>query len=249
MTAAGGLAAMSGPVEAAETHADAKPNHVTISDDTAFLARYRPLLDMRNIPRDNRPTLYGWKATSPEHSTDAAVFCCEYAVQKDILTLTSHAGDHEWIYVFVDDDSGTVTEVAYTAYHWLRGYVTSPPVFGGEGEDHPAFLIAPTYHNYSPMSEDTRSSVLLDPRSLGDYATRSGPFYRWLANGMSEDLAKGAVHNPWLLDSDGPLEAWWSREGSGRVNNAIVNAWAFVAFGFGVGIRGAENADPGEADL
>lgn len=246
--AVGALTASSEPVAASEAHADAKPNHVTISDDSEFLNRYRPYLDLAAVPHTNHPTLYGWKFTSSDADveTDVGVFAAEYGVQKDFLSLTSHVGDHEWVYVFVDASTGEVTEVSYTAYHWLRGYVTNPPTFDG---DHVALTVAPTYHNYVPASEVTSSAVLLDPESLGDYSTTSGPFYRWLQNGMAEDLEPGAVHNPWTLDSDGPLDAWWSREGSGRVNRTIVGTWAFIAFSVGVGIRGGDEADLGEADL
>lgn len=252
MTLGGGVALASGVAAASSVDAftNAKPNHVTITtDDTEFLNRYRPLLDTRHVPYQNRPTLYGWKATSPEHETDAAVYCAEYAVQKDILKLTSHAGDHEWIYVFVDSKNGEVREVSYTAYHWLRGYVLNPPVNTENGGYHPMFQIAPTYHNYVPLTSDTDNSVLFEPRPLGDYASRSGPLYQWLANGMKEDMEPGAVHNPWDLDSSGPLDAWWAREGSGQLNRYIVDAWAFVAFTVGIGIRGGEQADLGDAGI
>lgn len=233
-----------------DTFVDAKPNHVDITtDDTEFLNRYRPLLDASAVPYDNRPTLYGWKATSPERDTDVAVYACEYAVQKGALTLTSHAGDHEWIYVFVDPDSGEVVEASYAAYHWLRGYLVSPSVYGGSDGDgnHVMFRIAPTYHNYIPLTTVTDTSILLDVHGLGDYESATGPFYQWLANGMDSDLEPGAVHNPWILDSSGPLDAWWAREGSGRVNRAIVDAWAFLAFTVGIGIRGGEQASLGDA--
>lgn len=253
VTATTPLALASGAVAASEAHADAKPEDASITgDDTEWLERYRPLLDTRNVPVQNLPNLRGWKVTSddPTVETDVGVYACEYAVQRDTLSLTSHAGDHEWIYVFVDSDSGEVQSTSYTAYHWLRGYVQDPPVFGGgDGGDHVQFLIAPTYHNYVPLPEPVDSSVLMDVSSLGDYESQSGPFYQWLDNGMSEDLAKGAVHNPWLLSPDGSLDAWWSREGSGRVNRWIVDVWAFLGLTLGVGWRGSDTAELGDADL
>jgi hypothetical protein len=243
------LAAASGTAAArsVDVYADAKPDHVDITtEDTEFLKRYRPSLDLAAVPFDNRPTLYGWKATSREHDTDVAVYACEYAVQKDYLTLTSHAGDHEWIYVFVDSETGEVSEVSYAAYHWLRGYLLNPSVDGTDGGNHPTFAVAKTYHNYLPMPSST-SGVLLDVKGLGDVSSRSGPFYQWLQNGMGEDLEPGAVHDPWQLDSNGPLDAWWAREGSGSLNRYIVDGWAFVSFAVGIGIRGGEDADLGDA--
>lgn len=245
--ASGTAAADDRPVSA---YPDTKPEHVSLTtEDTEFLNRYRPALNLSAVPFSNRPTLYGWKATSRDGDveTDVAVFACEYAVQKDIISLTSHAGDHEWIYVFVDSASGEVTEVSYCAYHWLRGYLQDPAVDGTDGGDHPPFTVAPTYHNYAPLSGNAAdNTVLLDVEPLGDYSTRSGALYQWLANGMAEDMEPGAVHDPWQLDSDGPLDAWWARNGSGSINRAIVDAWAFVGFGFGLGIRGSQNADLGD---
>lgn len=223
-----------------------QPDHVTVTDDREWLEHYRPALDTRHVPYENRPTLRGWRATSPDRDTDVGVYVAEYAVQKDWLKLTSHPGDHEWIYVHVDSETGEVTEVDYTAYHWLRGYVLNPPVDGSDGGDHPVFQAAKTYHNYVPLPEPTGSEILFDVEPLGDPSSLSGAFYQWIRNGMGDDLQPGAVHDPWLLDSDGPLDAWWARDGSGSVNRYMVDAWAMVAFGFGVGIRGAENADFGD---
>lgn len=252
LTAPTAMVAVSEPVAArpVEDFAAAKPDSVTITTgDSAFLNRYRPLLDTRHVPFENRPTLYGWKATNRDSGveTDVAVYACEYAVQRDRISLTSHPGDHEWIYVFVDSDSGEVTEVSYTAYHWLRGYVLNPPLWTEDGGDHPMFQIAKTYHNYIPMTEKADSSVLFDPKTLGDVETESGPLYQWLANGMAESMEPGAVHNPWLLDSDGPLDAWWS-EDAGGVNQYILDAWQFLAFTVGIGTAGSENSSFGDGE-
>lgn len=241
--------AVSAPVAA--SHADAKPNSVEITTDTEWLDRYRPILDLRHVPQDNRPTLLGWRATStdPDQSLDVGVYAAEYAVQKDVISITSHAGDHEWIYVFVDTNTNEIDHVSYAAYHWLRGYVLEPPTTTEGGGVHPIFQVAPTYHNYVPLPEAPDSAVLLETESLGNPGTETGPLYTWLDNGMEPDLAEGAVHNPWLLAHDGALEAWWSREGSGWRNNLLVSAWATIGFGLGIGIRGSENADPGDAEL
>lgn len=242
------LAATSAPASArsVDEYVAEQDTNTTISEDTEWLERYRPALDLAAVPYDNRPTLYGWKATSPDRDTDVAVYATEYAVQKDFLTLTSHAGDHEWIYVFVDSASGEVVEVSYAAYHWLRGYLLNPPVDGSDGGDHPTFAVAKTYHNYIPTTASS-GGVLLDVRGLGDPSSASGPFYQWLANGMADDLEPGAVHDPWQLDSEGPLDSWWARDGSGSLNRYIVDAWATLAFGVGIGIRGGDDADLGDA--
>lgn len=230
--------------------AAAKWDEVEITNDTEYLERYAPLLDLRGVPRENYPTLRGWKATSTDADveTDVAVYACEYAVQRDVINLTSHAGDHEWIYVFTDKKNGEVRAVSYTAYHWLRGYVTSPETYSEDGGDHPMFTVAPTYHNYIP-SDARESGVLRDVKPLGDVETETGALYQWLANGMAEDMEPGAVHNPWLLAPDGPLEAWWREDGSGRLNRWIVNTWAFIGLTVGIEWRGSEQTDFGDASI
>lgn len=231
-----------------EDYATELPNHAeVIQDDTEWLEYYRPLLDTRDVPYTNRPKLYGWRITSRDDYPDVGVYVCEYGVQSDWTSLTSHSGDHEWIYVYVDPDTGDVIEVSYTAYHWLRGYVTNPPVDTSDGGAHPMFRIAAKYHNYVPMAEATDTMVQFDPDNLGDYSSRSGPLYQWIKNGMGEDMALGAVHNPWLLDSDGPLDAWWLRDGS--LNSHLADAWAFLSFDVGIAIRGGEDADLGDREI
>lgn len=242
------LATATGTVAA--SHADTKKNHATISDDTAWLENYAPMLDLRDVPRTNHPELLGWRFTSTDSDKlDVGVYAAEYAVQDDWLTLTSHAGDHEWIYVFVDPDTGEIDHVSYAFYHWLRGYELEPYVDPDTSGSHPVFRVAKTYHNYVPLTTTPDTAVQMDVSSLGDYSSRTGPLYSWMDNGMESDLARGAVHNPWVMSSDGPLDAWWSEDGSGRVNKWIVSAWASVGFGFGFGIRGAEQADPGDASI
>jgi len=248
---AAGTTALSEPVSAAspsvEVFAGTKPNSVTIDGtDTAFLERYRPYLDLSAVPRSNYPNLYGWRVSSPDHDTDVALYCTQYAIQRDVITLTSHVGDHEWIYVFVDSRNGEVRSVSYSAYHWLRGWVLPPDLYSGS--DHTMFEVAPTYHNFIPRSTKGNGK-LLDVRSLGDYTTRTGPLYEWLRNGLGDMLQPGAVHNPWQLAPHGPLNTWWSKSGAGRINLTIVHVWALIGFTFGIGIRGSTKADLGGASI
>ncbi|WP_123619164.1 hypothetical protein [Halorubrum sp. CSM-61] len=241
LTGGMGILAVSGSATA--SHGDTKPDHVTISEDIGWLSYYSPMLDLRHVPIENHPQLLGWRFSSPEYETEVGVYMAEYAVQDDVLTLTSHAGDHEFVYVFVDRETGEVDHVAYTAYHWLQGYVTNPNVNTEDGGAHPTLMVAPTYHNYVPQSSATSSSILLDVDSLGDPGERTGPLYQWLSNGGESSLATGAVHEPWNLSRHGTMTDWWSREGISAVNYWIVQAWATI------GIRGADFADRGDRDL
>jgi len=229
---------------AVASHADEKYRSSTITFDREWLETYSPMLDLRDVPVQNHPTLYGWKVTSnnSEIEYDVGVYAAGYALQRDVWTVTSHAGDHEWVYVFVDRRTGEIDHVSYTAYHWLRGYVSNPAVYTDDGGVHPTLKVAPTYHNYIPQNGARDSSVLLDVSSLGDSESRSGPLYRWLANGMESDLATGAVHHPWNLSKSGPMDDWWSRQGFSSINFWIVRVWSLI------GIKGADRADFGEAD-
>lgn len=238
----GGAALAASTGGAAASHAGTKPDHVTITEDTEWLTHYAPMLDLRHVPSENHPTLRGWRFTSrdDELDWDVGVYAAEYGVQDDVWTITSHAGDHEWVYVFVDPRTGEVDHVSYTAYHWLQGYVTSPNTNTEDGGEHPTLTVSPTYHNYIPSATTSESAVLLDVRSLGDPDSQTGPLYQWLDNGMETDLAEGAVHNPWNLSRTGALTDWWSREGMSRTNYWIVKVWALM------GIRGADRADLGD---
>lgn len=234
---------------ASASHAEAKPDHVLEPDGEApELERYSPLLDLRDVPADNRPSLLGWWIQSPDRDLDVAVYAAEYAVQRGVISLTSHSGDHEWIYVFVDSDTGEIDHVSYAAYHWLRGYVLDPYLDPDTAGDHPVFRVANRYHNYIPLNTTPDTAVRLDVDSLGNYSSRTGALYGWLDNGLEQDLAPGAVHNPWLLSSTGPLDSWWSDDTS-MVNRLMVSVWAQIGFGFGVDIRGSAQADPGDASL
>ncbi len=253
-TTASGTVAADGSV--LDEYADAKPNHVIITDygedatTDAWLDYYRPLLDLRHVPHDNHPTIRGWRVTSNESDveTEAAVYLSEYAVQKDALTLTSHSGDHEWIYVFVDPDSGEVQSVSYSFYHWLRGFIREPTVYDQNGGKHVMFTAAPTYHNHVPRT-DPGEGALMDVHPLGDYDTLTGPFYDILKNGMNQSLEPGAVHEPWRLSPDGSLDAWWRQDGGKWYNRLIVDAFARVGFGLGIDFRGSGIADPGDASV
>lgn len=243
------LAASSGT--AAASHADTEKESTRIRHDRAWLEYYAPMLDLRHVPQTNEPDLYGWRVSSTDsgRELEVGVYAAEYAVQHGRINLTSHAGDHEWIYVFVDPATGEVDHVSYAAYHWLRGYLTDPYIHSDGTGEHPVFRVANRYHNYIPLTSTPDSAVDLGVDSLGDSESESGPIYWWLDNGMEPALAKGAVHDPWLLARDGPLDAWWSREGAGRTNRYLVDAWATLGFGYGIAIRGSDAADPGDANL
>lgn len=214
-TAAAGTLVLSGVVAA--DHGDAKPASVTLTYDESYLRQYRPMLDITDVDTANRPTLRGWVAASTDEDTTICVYVCEYAKQEAgwmgiRFDMSSHSGDHEWIYAVVDDTTGEVTEVVYTAYHWFRGRQASPTIYEDSDGPHPVFKVDGTYHHYYPVADET-DATLLDVESLGDYESRSGALYNWLKNGMEVDLRRGAVHNPYLMVGSNGHPDWWSRDG------------------------------------
>ncbi|WP_455448168.1 hypothetical protein [Natrinema thermotolerans] len=226
---------------AAASHADSKPNSVTLTYDEATLRRYRPMLDLQDVSYANRPTLRGWVATSPDEETMVCIYACEYAKQESswygfTFDLTSHSGDHEWIYVVVDD-SGDIVETDYTAYHWLRGRESQPTIYEDSDGPHPVYRVDGNFHHYYPLG--ATEGELLEVESLGDPETQTGGVYSWLDNGMEKDLRRGAVHNPWLMVGSSGYSDWWTRQGLGWKNQLITTAYA-------AGIAGAETADRGD---
>jgi len=213
---------------------------VTLEYDQAFLESYRPRLDTTAL-HVQPSALFGWRASSPDRDQDVAIYCAGYAVQDDILRLTSHDGDHEWIYVFVDQD-GTIDHVVYTAYHWLKGALTEPVVYEDADGPHPVFQVAKTYHNYIPASS-TGTGRFVELKSLGHFSSESGPFFWWLDAGMESDLRHGAVVNPWTMQYPGGHPDWWDRDGLTWMNVALTSAWKTA------GLRGWEQADGGDREL
>ncbi len=221
-TAATPLGVLGGLTLGTETargdHRDQQPADVTIEFDRGFLEQYRPRLDLSAVEansEDNRPNaLFGWKATSPEHETDVAVFFAEYDYQQGILPggQDSHLGDHEPFYVFVDSDTGDVQQVIYSAYHWLKGQIPTPTLFE---ETHVEAAVVSPWHQYvvGPVPDGTLVAV-------EDLTTA---FDDWLDDEDFHDaLAPGAVTNPWAMRD---RQHWW-REGSDGIS---VNAQAVSA--------------------
>ncbi|OLZ39148.1 hypothetical protein A6E15_19485 [Natrinema saccharevitans] len=190
----------------------------------------------------NRPTLRGWVASSSDEDTTVLVYACEYAKQESswygfTFDLTSHSGDHEWIYVVVDDASGEIVETDYTAYHWLRGRETAPTIYEDSDGPHPVYRVDGNFHHYYPIG--ATEGELLEVESLGDPETQSGGVYSWLDNGMEEDLRRGAVHNPWLMVGSSGYSDWWTRQGLSWKNQFLTTMYA-------AGVAGAETADRGD---
>lgn len=182
-------------------HWDASPEHVTIEYDEDWLQNYKPRLQLFHIPSERRPQyLAGWKATSPEHDTDVAVFFCYYSTQVGLTIWDSHLHDREPIYVFVDSTTGEIEEVLYTGYHWFKAETNDPPLDG----DRPVFHVVHPWNHY--MEHPSPETAYLDDVEVEPLTDR---FDVWLRNGWNESLHPGAATNPWIMRS---RESWWRQK-------------------------------------
>ena len=223
-----GSVAVAGSEAVRAGHFDRKPAHVDLTFDRAFLERYRPHLNLSAVEEnsdDTRPSgLYGWKASSPEFSTDVAVFWVEYPYQKGLSPFghDSHYGDHEPVYVFADRSTGDVREVVYSAYHWLRGRTTLAPM---HDETHVQLSVVSPWHQYVVGS--VSEGEYLDVKSLGDDDGLADPeieteFESWLSDEKFHDLlAPGVCVNPWLMASVSGRQHWWAEGRDGVSMNKV----------------------------
>lgn len=222
------LAARPGRAE----HAASAPTDVTLDYPESWLERYRPRLDLSAVEandEDTKPTaLYAWRATSPDYGTAVGVYWAEYEYQQGILPggADSHFGDHEPIYVVVDRASGDVAEVVYSAYHWLRGRTTTPPLYDGTHVE--ATVVSP-WHQYSVGSlagggEFVPVEQLGTGPALRD-ASATTEFESWLDDDEFHDaLAVQASTEPWLMTGATGRGSWWANaEESVSVNEVFVS--------------------------
>lgn len=223
LVATGGLAGRSSATEHAP-HWREKPDHVTIDYSQSSMEKYRPRLEIHHL--DVEPTaFYGWRASSPEHETDAYVYFLKFPTQRGISALDSHMHDREPFYVFVDEDSGDVQEVVYSGYHWFRAGNTQPPT---DGDTHVTARVVHPHHHYvlssaSAIREDVPVESLVDEFDI------------WLSNGWGESLHPGAATNPWVMRS---RESWW-REKDWKDSIALTIYEMYRT----IGLAGADEAD------
>ena len=207
---------------AAASHPDSQSDHVTRSYDEDLLQRYQPLLVTEHL--DILPSgIYGQWTTSPEHETAVGVYFCEYPAQEALTSEDSHFGDHEPIYVFVDEETGDIDHVAYTGYHWLKAMTTTAPVFD---DDRPKFRVVKPYHHYIVT---TSEGVDVELKNLVDN------YDDWLSEGLESAIYPGAVYNPWSIQT---RESWWQR---GTFGISVVETWWSAMHSFG--LRGADKTD------
>lgn len=212
---------------------------VTRTYDESVLDAYRPFTDTRPV-EGNLPTAYGFVARSPDYDTTAVYQWLQYAYQDGATSLDSHLGDHEPVVCFVSEDDREIVEIVYSGYHWLAARDPAPATYTDDGGVHPTLEIISPWHHYvrSERAVENRDNWTPDLRHLSDDRYRS-----WLDNGLAEDIAPGAVTEPWTMAThgDGGGRSDWWREGAGFVS--LTSLYWQVNLALGRAGGGAEQTD------
>lgn len=231
---AGGVAVGAGAATAAHEDSNwrAKPDGVTIEYDEPWLETHQPLLVTDHETRRRINGLYACRVGGDAYEYDVACYWLQ-ATHQDGLAFfdlvfrpDSHLGDHEPVYVYVDDD-GTVDRVVYSTYHHFAGEVTPDSArfqaVRTSDETHVTLRVIPEWHNYS--ADTDRDGSFLE---LRDWVSSRDS---WLDNEFYERTADEAVEDPeTMLRRD----SWWD-ESTTDYRAGELFAW--------IGLRGAEQAD------
>lgn len=137
-------------------------------------------------------SVYAGKFRSPDYGTDVYVYWAKYASQEGLTSEDSHYGDHEPVYVYVDDESGDIEKIQFSAYHYLKGEDRDPEMNGS----HPVVRANNPYHHYS--SQTLLSGTLYDTNNFCDGVGD------WYDNGW--EASKEAVAEPWSMNQKA---SWW----------------------------------------
>lgn len=177
--------------------ADHIPESATCTYDSS-VEKYNPSVVIGHL--DVKPTsVYGSKYTSADRDTTIYTYWVRYTHQEGVSEADSHFGDHEPIYVVVDDESGNIDSVTYSAYHYLRGETLPNTV----NETHVTMRATTPYHHYTPTTSAGQELSLKN----GCTATVD-----WQKNGW--DAAAEPVFNPWTISNE-YRESWWPRNSFG----------------------------------
>ncbi|AUV84692.1 hypothetical protein C2R22_24500 (plasmid) [Salinigranum rubrum] len=181
--------------------ADDTPSHVTREYDAELLDQYKPYLVTRDLGSNTPNALYGYVARSPEFDYTMCVYWASYDFQRGVaLGYDSHFGDHEPVYVRVDEETDSLIDVSYSAYHWLRGWSATPPVDANSGS-HPLLHVVDPWHHYYQTVE---SGVSVDLKHLDDATLEA-----WFDNGWNEAIHVRSLSVPWVMAGADGRSDWW----------------------------------------
>lgn len=167
----------------------------TCSYDEAELREYQPetSTDHLAVP----PTAsYGGIYSSPDRNTTVYVYFLYYPTQNGVTPVDSHDPDIEPVYVVVDEATGDIQRVQYSAYHYLKGAAT-PSELSMNGSNARLHVVEP-WHHYRPT--DARGSYV----ELENYCA--------VVDQWSESdwrAAPDAVTHPWTMTD---RASWWEAD-------------------------------------
>lgn len=176
-----------------------QPGHVTCSYDETKLKKYQPETTVGHL--DVAPTAsYAAVYTSPERETAAYVYFLRYPHQRGLTAADSHVADREPVYVLVDEGTGRVERVVYSAYHYIKGAGTpsNMPMNG----THVRLHVVEPWHQYVPTG---------DPGTRVDLKDYCEAVDDWHANGWRASAE--ATKNPWTMRN---RDGWWDENTLGH---------------------------------
>lgn len=172
-----------------------RPEQVSCSYDESELKAYQPDTYVGHL--DVEPSAsYGGIYSSPERETDVYVYFLRYPRQDGLTSMDTHVDDREPVYVLVDDRTGDVERVIYSAYHYLKATKT-PSSLSMNGSHAQLYVVNP-WHQYAPSSA---SGSLV---RLKNYCEAVDD---WHANGWKASVE--ATTNPWTMTH---RDSWWGDE-------------------------------------
>ena len=202
------------------------PEHVTISTDPAGIEPWQPRLTWGAEYPDQDPLgYYSFRVSSPEYADDCVVGFHKYEKQDGVSEHDSHDGDHEPVYVFFDSDTGDVTNVVCSGYHWFRSKIPASSIrlVDTDRGQQPVLRVVDPWHHHLPVQPEQGWGG----RTF-DVETLDAAISEWLTNDMASELRTDQPYLPWRMRS---AEDWW-REGALRdVEILMQRIW--VRFGIG----------------
>ncbi len=234
----------SASADSAPEWSSAVTTEINRSDDLEELRTYQPLFNISPAAREKLIGLYGWKATSPEHPTDAYYYWARYTHQEPasasyldravgVLASDAHLHDTEPVIVFVDSETGKPEQATVTGYHHYATDVTDGRYF--IQNEHPDLATHVTLGVVDPWHHYTRDAThqVATVEGFAEFGSWLDKRAEWADDGMYENSSNAAIDDPWYMQSGG-RSTWWA---DGTRDARAAKLWLWM------GLRGADNAD------
>lgn len=217
---------------------------ITRSDDLEELRTYQPLFDISAAAREQLKGLYGWKAESPDHDTDAYYYWARYTHQEPAsasfldravgaLASDGHLHDTEPVIVAVDAETGEVEKATVTGYHHYAMDVVDDRYY--IQNEHPDLATHVTLGVVDPWHHYTRADTnqVAEVNGFAEFGSFLEQRSAWADDGMYQNSSNAAIDDPWYV-LDGGRDTWWA---DGTRDARAVKLWRLM------GLRGADDAD------